>query len=95
VHGLGRDLPLEHLDCVVTDDAYVREPPLLEPEQQPADARTMHLDAEKVAPGMRARQRQQVVAVAEADLDGERCVAAEQRADLEQLRPERDAEVRP
>src|SRR3984893_10682660 len=95
VHGPRGDLPLEHLDRVVTDDAYVREPPLLEPEQQPADPRTMHLDAEKVPPGMRARERQQVVAVAEADLDGERCVAAEQRADLERLHPGRDAVLRP
>src|SRR6266404_2653844 len=34
VHGLRGDLPLEHLDRVVTDDAHVREPPLLEPEQR-------------------------------------------------------------
>src|SRR4029077_7901594 len=36
VDGLGGYLALEALDRVVTDAAHVREPPLLEPEQQPA-----------------------------------------------------------
>jgi len=53
------------------------------------------LDAQKIPRRMRGRERQQVVAVAEADLDGARCVAAEQRAHIEHLHPERDAVLRP
>src|SRR6267143_591866 len=91
----GRAFRRPRLESAVTDDAYVRQPPLLEPEQQPPDARTMHLDAEKIPRRVRGRERQQVVAVAEADLDGAGCVAAEQRAHLEHLHPEGDAVLRP
>src|SRR6267378_3316167 len=95
VHAVRGDLPLEDLDRVVTDDAHVREPPLLEPEQQPADPGAMDLDTQEIPPGMRGRERQQVLAVAEADLDGARGVAPEQRLGLEPLGPERDAVLRP
>jgi len=70
VHGLRAICRLEDLDRVVTDDAHVRQSPLLEPEQaagrRPDDAPRR---PENPRAGMRGRERQQVVRVAEADLD--------------------------
>src|SRR5215472_2336255 len=90
-----RDLPLEHFDRVVADDADVARAVALEREQQAADAGTMHLDAEIVAPGMRARERGEVLAVAEADLERAGGLAAEELPRVERLVPVLDAVLRP
>ena len=64
-------------------------------EHQPADAGAMHFDAEIVALRMRGGERGQVLAVAEADLDDARRAAAEQRIEIQRLRLELDAVLRP
>src|SRR4029077_802896 len=95
IHRLRRDLPLEDLDRVMTYDAHVTELPLLEPEQQPADARTVDLDAEEITRRMSTGECEKILAVAEANLDAEGRLAPEQRSRLERLRRELDAVLRP
>ena len=95
VEEAARDLLLEHLDRVVADEAHVAERRLLQPEQQPADTRAVHLDADEVALRVRRGERQQVLAVAEADLQGARRLAAEQGPGAERLRRELHPVFRP
>jgi hypothetical protein len=78
-----RDRLLEHLDRVVRDHAQVRQPRVARGLQQATDAGAMHLDAEVVALAMRGRERREVLAVAEADLERERRDAAEDGREVE------------
>ena len=84
----GGELRVEHLHRVVADDAHVAQLLRLECQQHPPDAGAMHLDAEEVALRVRGRKPQQVVPVAEADLDRAGGRARVQRAQLERLRAE-------
>ena len=85
LHAQRRDLRGEHLHRVVADDAHVAQLLRLERQQQPPDARAMHLDAEEVALRVRGRKPQQVIPVAEADLDRAGGRAREQRAQVQRL----------
>ena len=89
------DLSLQDLDRIVADDADIGEPPCLDREQQPSDAGTVHVDSQIVPLGMSRRQRREMLAVAEADLDRSRCVAAEQGVEVQRARVELQAVPRP
>ena len=85
LHAQRRHLCGEHLHRVVADDAHVAQLLRLEGEQQPPDPRAMHLDAEEVALRVRTRKPQQVIPVAEADLDRAGGRARVQRAQVQRL----------
>ena len=89
------DLLPEHLDRIVADDAHVRERARLEAEQHPPDSRAMHLDAQEIPARISGGEGEQVLAVAEADLEGTRRLAPERRERLERARGEFDPESRP
>ena len=71
------DLFAQHFDCVVRADAEVGEVVSLSEHQQVPDAGPMHLDAEVVALPMCRRERGEVFAVAESDLERARRAPAE------------------
>jgi hypothetical protein len=73
IEALILDRPPEHLDGVVADDAQVGELRPLRPQEQPADARPMYLDAEMIDVRIGLRQGTDDLARAEADLETSRC----------------------
>ena len=84
VHGAGWDLLLEHLDRVMADEAHVVQLPGLKRQHHAADAGAVHLDPEEVALRIRGGEVEQVVPIAEADLDRARGGTPEQRSGIEQ-----------
>ena len=86
---------LENLDGVVTDEPHIAQRAGFEREQQSADPGSVHLDAEEVALGMSSGERQQILTVTEADLDGAWRIAPEERDGIERLRGEPDAVLWP
>jgi hypothetical protein len=88
-------VPLEHLDGIPADDAHIAQPPLLEGEQQAADARAVHLDAQVVPLRVGGGERDQVLAIAETDLEGARRGAREQPLQIERALDRVDAVLRP
>ncbi len=65
------NLVCQNFDGIVADDFCIAQLPVFEAQHQAAHARTMHFDAQVVALGVRGRLVGEVVAVAEADLEGD------------------------
>jgi len=78
VETLGRNLLLQHLDRVVSDDAQIGDIGFGCGQQQVPDAGTVNLDAEEILPGLRQRALEQMLAVTKADLQRACRNAAEQ-----------------
>jgi beta-glucosidase len=95
VQAIRCDLALQHLDRVVRDEAQVRCAGFGGFQQQMSDAGTMHFDAQKVALGRRECAFEQVIAVAEADLERSWRGAPKQGIEVEQPLFELDAKTRP
>ncbi len=89
------DLALQHLDRIVRDDTQVRRAGFGSLQQQMADAGTMHLDTQEIALGRCERTLEQVIAVAEADLERSGRGAPKERIKIEQHGCELDAITRP
>ena len=89
------DLALQHLDRIVRDEAQVRCADFGGLQQQMSNAGTMHLDAQEVAPGCRECPFEQVIPVAEADLQRSRRAASKELIEVEQPWSELDAKPRP
>jgi hypothetical protein len=77
VQGLRCNLPIQNFNGIVAEDSDIGQASLFQVQQQTADARAVNLDSQVVALGMRLGQIGQVIAVAEADLQGEGCPPAE------------------
>src|SRR6185369_8869126 len=90
----GRDHVAHHLDRVVLHDADVGETQLPDVPEQAADAGCMHLDREVVAPRRLGRDARSGFSHARPDLHDDRRLPPEQRAEIQRLRRERDAEAR-
>src|SRR5450755_4370631 len=91
IQAIKRNLLLQYRDRVVTDDAHIGEPALLNPHEQSSHARAVDFDAEVVALRMRCCQRRQMIAIAEADFDNAWRPPAEEGVKVEDLRLEVDA----
>lgn len=85
--------PLDDVDGVAVDDANIRDARALDQCQQMTQSRLVHLDAEVVDLRECGRGRQQGFAVAEADIENARRLAAEDGVEIEPSRAERDAEA--
>ena len=91
----GRNLRRQHLDRVVSRHPQVRQLSCFGLQQRVTDAGRMHLDAEVVARNVAVGLGHEEVTVAEADLDGARCRAAEQRVEIGHHRAEVETVARP
>src|SRR5690606_32299921 len=78
----GRDLLAQHLDRVMLVDTQVAQAGGRGGVEQPADAGAMHLDADEIARRLVLAGVQQLLAVAEADLDHARGLAAEHGVEI-------------
>ena len=67
---------LEGLHRIVLHHAEVAEPGFFGAQQQMTDTCAVHLDPQEIFLGMRCRERQQILAVAEADLHDQGCASA-------------------
>src|SRR6185312_7744766 len=95
IERLRRNLSLEHLDGIVAGHAHVSQPRRVEGEEQPADARRVHLDAEEITLRLSRGERREVLSVSESDLDDAGRMAPEQRVEIEGPRIEFDSVARP
>src|SRR5690606_37092668 len=82
VQRAGRDLLAQHLDRVMLVDTQVAQAGGRGGVEQPADAGAMHLDADEIARRLVLAGVQQLLAVAEADLDHARGLAAEHGVEI-------------
>ncbi len=80
-----RQVPAQHLHGVLAQHPHIFQAQLVEPQQQVADPGAVHLDAEPVALRVALGQFQQGLAVAEADLQGDRAGVAEAGRQVERL----------
>ncbi len=90
-----RQALLQHFDCVAADRAHVRQPQFLDAQHEVADTGTVHLEPQVVALGVCSGQGDQGLAVAEADLQRARCLAPEDRSEVERGGAGLDAVARP
>ncbi len=65
-----RQMALKYFHGVMADHPDIPQRKLLQAEQNPTDARTMDLDAQKIPLRVRCSECEQVLAIAEPDLDG-------------------------
>src|SRR5580698_5694585 len=91
----GWDLLLEHFNCVVADDAQVRQRRLFNSEQQAPDAGPVDFNAKIIAFRMGGCECEQVIAVAEANLDDLWRGAAEGSIKVKRGALKRDTKQRP
>lgn len=74
---------LEDFDGVVASDPQVVQISLCRGDQQMSDAGAMDLDTKEISLGMTHGEFEQVIAVAETDLDAARCLALEQPIEID------------
>ena len=86
---------MQHFDRIVRDHAQVGDASLAGREQQVTDAGPMYFNAEKVALRSADSALQQMLAVAEADLERAHRDAAEHAIQVERADGELDAITRP
>ena len=90
-----RHPPLQDLHGVVADHAHVAELPCFAAQQQVSDTGRMNLEAEVIAFGMAGCQRDERLAVAEADFEHHRRDSAEGGREIERFLAIFDAERGP
>ena len=95
IEASGCDLMVQNLDRVLLYDTQVTELGLAGRQQQVADARPVHFDADEVALGSTLRALEQMLAIAEADLERASRDPSEYSIQVKHARLERDAIARP
>src|SRR5262245_58686080 len=83
IEASGLELASQHLDRIAADDADVGETLSFAEQQQMADARPMHLEAEEVLVGPRCGECSERFAIAEADLECAPRAPTEQPVEIE------------
>ena len=91
----GGELPLQYLHRIMTDDPHVAERVLLQSQQQVADPGSMHFDTDEVALRVPAGKVQEMLAIAESDLQGAWRIATEARRQIQHDGLELEAETWP